>query len=432
MKQSALVRFNLIILAFFLVFAGMYFARTFLIPVALSLLFAMLLTPICRWLERKGVTKGLAAALCAMMLLIVLGGILTFVALQIRDFSNEAPELKEKASSHYQKIKVFLEEKVGISIEDGIENKQQTQNTSGNQTSKQQSAPQASQYNNETSNQNNAPQSSSKEQDAQVQIGQEQQGEDTKGAINIGGEGGPTIESAFTYLFKILAMLFGSVLTIGLILAYLVLFLYYRRRFKKSIILAFPPEDREKTKQILHESGKVAQQYLGGMFIVTTILAVLNSTGLLLIGVDHAILFGVVAGYLNFIPFIGSLLGSTLPIAMTLLTQNSITPALAIAGFFMLSQFLEETVLTPKFVGNQVSVNPLVIIFAIMIGNAVWGIAGIVIFIPLVAIVKIIFDHIEPLKPIGYALGQDQDEEDDGPSFFVRISDWLKKKINKK
>jgi predicted PurR-regulated permease PerM len=402
MKQNPLVRFNLIIFSFFLVIAGMYFAREFLIPLALAMLFAMLLTPFCRWMESQGLAKGLAATLCSLTLLVIFGGLITFIGYQVSGFSNEMPQLKSKAEKHYRKIKDFTEENLGITI------------VAGSDSSKQQA--------------NNNQQNGGGQQQESQQNGQEQQDSTpANGTVELGSEA--NIKSAFTYAFSFLKLLFGSVFTIGLILAYIVLLLYYRKRFKRAIIMAFPIEQREKAQTILHESGKVAQQYLGGMFIVTTILAVINSTGLLIIGVEHAILFGVLAGYLNFIPFIGSLIGSTLPIALTLLTRDSFMPALAIGAFFVFSQFIEETILTPKFVGNQVRVNPLFIIFSIVIGNMVWGIAGIIIFIPLIAIVKIIFDHIQPLKPIGYAIGQEEDDDDD--SWLKKIKGWLGSKLKK-
>jgi predicted PurR-regulated permease PerM len=404
MKQSSLIRFNLIIFSFFLVFAGMYFAREFLIPLALAMLFAMLLTPFCRWMESKGLAKGLAATLCSLTLLIIFGALITFIGYQVSGFSNEMPQLKSKAEKHYRRIKDFTEENLGITI------------VAGSDSSKQQS--------------DNSQQNGSGQQQESQQNGQEQQDNASQnGTVEIGGDGA-SIRSAFTYAFSFLKLLFGSVFTIGLILAYIVLLLYYRRRFKRAIVMAFPIEQREKTQTILHESGKVAQRFLGGMFIVTTILAVINSTGLLIIGVEHAILFGVLAGYLNFIPFIGSLIGSTLPIALTLLTRDSFMPALAIGAFFIFSQFIEETILTPKFVGSQVRVNPLFIIFSIVIGNMIWGIAGIVIFIPLTAVLKIIFDHIQPLKPIGYAIGQEEEEDDDA-SWFKKLKDWVGSKVKR-
>jgi predicted PurR-regulated permease PerM len=187
-----------------------------------------------------------------------------------------------------------------------------------------------------------------------------------------------------------------------------------------------PSEDHEKVKKITTQISQVTQQYLSGVIIVVMILAVLNSIGLLIIGIKQAIFFGSLAGLLNIIPYIGVLIGSLLPIIVALLTKDSFGPAIAVAAVFAFNQFLENNFLTPNIVGGKVKVNPLATIMALLIGGYLWGVAGMILFIPFLGIAKIIFDNIEGLQPYGYLIG-----DEDTPDSDESMVDKLKKRFRK-
>ncbi len=390
-QRNHLKRFNQIMLAIVLVFGVMYFAGEFLIPVIFSVLIATLLLPFCEWLERRGVARGLAATISAVSLLLLLLVLVGFIAWQVSEFAEDAPGLKKQLLEHVGAGQEFLRSNFGVTVEDAPE---QEDGSDGGNTAE----------------------------------GVDGAGNTTQnGAMQEenGGNGGkgeeertiPMVE-AFKYLFEVMKVGFGTLFTLMIMFAYIILFLYYRRRLRDAVVMIFPEHRKERTKHALREAGVVGQSYLGGMLIVTTILGILNSTWLYLIGIEHALLFGFLAGYLNFIPFIGTIVGSLLPIGMALLTESTVVPALLVGAAFTFNQILEETLLTPKIVGDKVNVNPLFIIVAIVLGNMVWGIPGIILFIPLTAIAKIIFDHVEELKPLSHFLGQQPDE---GPTLFRKL-----------
>jgi predicted PurR-regulated permease PerM len=137
------------------------------------------------------------------------------------------------------------------------------------------------------------------------------------------------------------------------------------------------------------------------------ILSVLNSAGFLILGLKHAILFGVLASVLNIIPYIGVLIGSTLPILMAFLTKDSMSYALGVAGICFFVQFLDNNFITPYVVGSSVSINPLTAIIVLVASALIWGIPGMVLCMPLTGMAKVLCDNIDSLKPYGFLLGEE-------------------------
>jgi predicted PurR-regulated permease PerM len=137
------------------------------------------------------------------------------------------------------------------------------------------------------------------------------------------------------------------------------------------------------------------------------ILAILNSTGFLLLGIKHAILFGVLAAMLNIIPYIGVMIGSILPILMALLTKDEIGYALGALGVCVFVQFLDNNFITPYVVGSSVSINPLTATIVLVASAIIWGISGMILCLPLAGMFKVIFDNIESLKPYGFLIGEE-------------------------
>jgi len=194
----------------------------------------------------------------------------------------------------------------------------------------------------------------------------------------------------------------------GLVIVYTFLFLLYRTSFKNFIIQRFAVKRKqEQAERLLVSIQKVAQNYFYGLFIIIIILGVLNGTGLWLIGVDYPFLFGFFAAFLAVIPYIGTFIGGLLPTLYAVINNDSLVPALLVVGWYVIVQTIEGNILTPKIVGARVSINPLFALIALLTGGVLWGIAGLVLFIPFVAIVKVIFEHVEQLKPYAQLLSSD-------------------------
>lgn len=194
---------------------------------------------------------------------------------------------------------------------------------------------------------------------------------------------------------------------LALIPIYIFFLTFYREKFKRFIALIFKDGKYDEVLQITQKVATVSQKYLKGIFLDVLILSVLNSVGFLLLGLKHAILFGVLAALLNIIPYIGVLIGSILPILMALLTKDEISYALGAAGISVAVQFLDNNLITPNIVGSSVSINPLTAIIALVFSAMVWGILGMVLCIPLTGMLKVICDNVEPLKPYGFLIGEE-------------------------
>ena len=142
----------------------------------------------------------------------------------------------------------------------------------------------------------------------------------------------------------------------------------------------------------------VVKGYISGLLLVTIIVAVLNSVGLLVLGIDHAIFFGILSGLLTIIPYIGIFIGAFLPVVMALLTKDSLWYPAGVIIVFSVVQFLEGNFITPRITGSKVSVNALAAIVALLIGGKIMGIAGMILAVPALGIIKILLSHTTHLK----------------------------------
>ncbi len=190
----------------------------------------------------------------------------------------------------------------------------------------------------------------------------------------------------------------------GIVVIYTFLFLLYRSAFKKFILSWFKGSRYNEIEAMLYKFQKVTQSYFGGMFIAIILIGTINSIGLFFIGVDNAILFGFFASFLAIIPYIGTSIGSLLPALYALLNYDQTWKAISVLVFFQGVQWLEGNFITPKIVGHQVSINPLVAIVALLIGGVFWGIAGMVLSLPLIALTRVLLDNFEDTKPFAHLL----------------------------
>lgn len=176
---------------------------------------------------------------------------------------------------------------------------------------------------------------------------------------------------------------------------YIFLFLLYRDRFKDFLLAIIPNSDLKWKDEI----QVVVRGYISGLTLVTLIAAVMNSIGLLLLGIEHAIFFGFLSGLLTMIPYVGITIGATLPTVIALLTKDSAWYAIGVIGVHAFVQFLEGNLITPKITGSKISINALAAIVALLVGGKIWGIAGMILAVPAVGILKILLTYSTSLKP---------------------------------
>ncbi|HEY1024340.1 MAG TPA: AI-2E family transporter, partial [Sphingobacteriaceae bacterium] len=203
-----------------------------------------------------------------------------------------------------------------------------------------------------------------------------------------------------------------------LVLVYIFLFMYFRSRLKKSIVRLVPEGERGNTEKIIRDASQVSQQYLIGLGSMIVVLWILYSIGFSVVGVKSAFFFAILCGLLEIVPFVGNFTGTSLTLLMVLSQGGNAQMAIGVLVTYLTIQFVQTYVLEPLVVGAKVNINPLFTILILVAAEMVWGIPGMVLAIPFLGIVKIICDHIEPLKPYGYLIGEERTKNE---------SVWVKK-----
>lgn len=194
-------------------------------------------------------------------------------------------------------------------------------------------------------------------------------------------------------------------ITVVLVPVYLFMMLYYKSLLLEFIRKLFRSEHHSAVVEVLANSKNIIQSYLVGLFFEMLIMAVLNSVGLLILGIDYAIILGILCAVLNVIPYIGGVVATILPMIIAFVTKDSLLYPVLVLVITIVIQFIDNNFIVPKIVASRVQINALISVIVVLIGGAIWGVAGMFLSIPLIAILKVIFDHIEPLKPWGFLFG---------------------------
>jgi len=212
------------------------------------------------------------------------------------------------------------------------------------------------------------------------------------------------ISSSGNSIGKTLLSVGNSLVLLFLVPVYVFMILFYEPLLVDFIRKLFSKSNQTRINEIFSQSKIVIQRYLIGLVIEVIIVAILNSTGLLILGIDYAILLGSLGAFLNVIPYIGGIIGVGIFMIIAFITKSPVY-VLYVLALYSFIQLVDNNFIVPKIVASKVKINALVSIIVVIIGNAIWGIPGMFLSIPLLAIVKLIFDHIESLKPWGFLLG---------------------------
>ncbi|RZJ30472.1 MAG: AI-2E family transporter [Flavobacterium sp.] len=204
-----------------------------------------------------------------------------------------------------------------------------------------------------------------------------------------------------------LMSLSDTLLSILLVLIYTFLLILYQAHLMKFLVKLITKEHHAKLKEILLQIKISVQGYIVGLFIEMILVSVLTAVGFMIIGVEYAWLLGCITGILNVIPYIGILIAGVLSILVSLSGSSDVSIALGVIGVNIIVQFIDNNFITTMIVSSKVQLNALVSIVGIIIGGVLGGIGGMFLAIPLMAIMKVIFDRIEGLSPWGYLLGDD-------------------------
>jgi predicted PurR-regulated permease PerM len=169
----------------------------------------------------------------------------------------------------------------------------------------------------------------------------------------------------------------------------------------------FSEQHSLRVAEILSQTKAAIQSFMIGLMWETLIVSILNSAALLLIGVPNAVVVGVIGGILNILPYVGGVIAIGLAVLMSLISSNDFSQLFLIVGAYSVIQFIDNNILVPRIVSSKVQINALISIIVVLLGGLLWGISGMFLSIPLIAVCKIIFDRIDDMKPWGRLLGDE-------------------------
>lgn len=202
-----------------------------------------------------------------------------------------------------------------------------------------------------------------------------------------------------------LGSVLGTLSVIVLVPIYIFLMLFYKTLILNFLYEVFAEKNSTQVEKVLKETKTAIQSYMVGLLLEAIIVAILNSTALLILGVHYAILLGVIGAILNVLPYIGGIIAIALPVLIATITTDGFTTQLGIIIAYMIIQFIDNNILVPRIVSSQVKINALISVIIVLLGGAVWGVSGMFLSIPFIAVLKIIFDRVEGLRPWGKLLG---------------------------
>lgn len=321
----------------------LYIGQAIILPLIYAAIIAILLNPFVNFLVRRKINRIVAISITVLSAVLVTGVLFYFIASQLSLFSQTYPQFKERFDTTTEHAIHWTSETFNI------------------KTSK------INAWIKETQN------------DA---------------IKNMGGTIGQAI-----------SIISGIIIIVVLLPVYLFMILFYKDLLLEFIRKLFNSTHHVAVFEVLTNSKKIIQSYLIGLLVEAAIVATLTSLGLLFLGIEYAIILGIIGALLNVIPYIGGVIAIALPMLVAYVTKESSTYVFLVIGLYLLVQFIDNNIIIPRIVASKVKINALIAVIVVLIGSALWGIPGMFLSIPLTAIVKVIFDHIEPLKPWGYLLG---------------------------
>jgi predicted PurR-regulated permease PerM len=321
----------------------LHLGQTLFIPLFFGLLIAIVLHPVCKKLEQKHLPRSLAITVGLSLVFVLFGLLVWILTLQLQAFMQDLPHLKAQLTPSLQDFQLWLEKNYRISLE----------------------------------NQN-------------------------AWLVNIDDK---VQNNVFAYLQAGVGQTLSTFFMIFIIPVFAALFLYNRETFVHFLQAAIKNTNVDLEK-ILSETVHTYFGFIKGTFFVYIIVGMLNSIGLLALGVEHAMLFGMITAFMTIIPYFGILISAAVPVSIAWINTGTIWLPLQIVAVFAIVQYLEANIIFPKVVGTQLNVNTWSILVAILAGGIIWGVAGMVLFIPFVGVFKIVSDNIPGWKTLNILLSK--------------------------
>jgi len=346
-KLPVYAKLSLITIGLLAFFYILYIGQDIFVPLIFSTIIAILLNPVVNYLTRKGLNRVVAIIIVLSVALLIIAALMYLLASQVSNFTESLPQLKQKTAVLFNDITDWISQKFNIG------------------------KPKIAAWVDKTK-----------------------------------GEG---MNNSSAVIGETLGTISGVLVLIFLLPVYIFMILFYKPLLLEFIAQLFERDKHKIVAEVLVEIKALIQSYLIGLLLEAALVAALNSIALLIIGIKYAVLIGIIGALLNIIPYIGGIIAISIPMLLAFATKDPIS-ALWVFIAYIFVQFIDNNFFVPKIVASKVKVNALVSIIVVLIGGALWGVPGMFLSIPLTAIVKVIFDRIEPLKPFGFLIGDNQPE----------------------
>lgn len=317
-----------------------------IMPLLMAFFISLLLLPMFRWLHKRKVPEGLAIVLCIVSFLLLLAGITAFLSYQIGMLVRDIDTIQKNMTIHLNRVSDWINEKMHFTTEQQL---------------------------------------------AMIK----------KQAAGMGSNVSSLASGAAVSLS-------GILIFVGLIPIYVFLIMYYRNVLLRFVFMWFRKEQFPVVESAVRETEVIVKYYLFGLGIQIGYLTLLLGVTLLCFGIKHAILIAITFAILNLIPYLGALIGNLIGVVLTLTSSQDLTQVWIVLGSIAIVQFLDNNILMPRIVGSRVKVNALVSIVGIVIGGSMAGISGMFLSIPIMAVLKIVFDKSQSMQQWGVLLGDDR------------------------
>jgi predicted PurR-regulated permease PerM len=344
------------------------FGQGVIMPLLTAFFIALLLLPVFRWFRKYKIPEALSIVLCIVLLFLVIAGIAFFLSWQIGSFVSDIESIKKNLIIHWNNLSQWISTKTNYSVDQQL---------------------------------------------AMIK----QQGS------KLGSNAGSQLQGAAVSLSGIFVFL-------GLLPIYIFLIMFYRNLLLRFVYLWFTEAQHPKVKEAVEETEVMVKYYLLGLLIQIAYLTILLGGILMLFGIKHAILIGITFAILNLIPYLGALIGNLIGVLLTLTTSQELWQIWAVLGTIAFVQFLDNNILMPRIVGSKVKVNALASIVGIVVGGTLTGISGMFLSIPVMALLKIVFDKSAHLQQWGVLLGDARPRQNPISNRIFRIKTKLENKRN--
>lgn len=317
-----------------------------IMPIIMAFFISIMLVPIYRFLRKHKFPEVLAIVLPILMVAVFVGLIVWFFSVQVGNLVQDFPQIKSNVSLHLQSLSKWVSKVSHYSTTEQIA------------------------FINKKSN------------DLLAMAG----GMASGAAV--------TLSSIFVF--------------VGLLPIYIYLLLFYKDILLRFIFMWFKPDHHPKVKDAIYETESIIKNYLVGLLIQVTYMTILLGGILLLLGVKHALLIGVIFAILNLIPYVGALIGNIIGVLLTLTASTAFGPVITVLAVIAGVQFLDNNILMPRIVGSKVKINALVAIIGVIVGGSLAGVSGMFLSMPIIAVFKVIFDRTDMFKQWGVLFGDER------------------------